>query len=169
MTRIAATAAAAEKILQVAVATTLFAMMAVTFTDVAGRFFFDRPLPAAYEMTELLMAVAIFGAMPVATRSQGHITISLLDGLFRGRSVRVRAVVVSLLCAAASFALAYEVLSCGMRQLDQGDHTLFLKAPLGPFALFIAAMSAVTGICFLLVAAGRASAMPSPDSGDRGA
>lgn len=167
MTRIAGTAAAAEKTLHVAVAATLFAMMVVTFVDVAGRFFFDRPLPAAYEMTELLMAIAIFGAMPFATRSQGHITITLLDRLFRERAMRIRTVVVSLICAAASFALSYEVFHRSLRLIDQGDHTLFLKAPLAPFALFIAAMSAVTGVCFLLVATGRAIARPAEPGEDQ--
>jgi TRAP-type C4-dicarboxylate transport system permease small subunit len=155
MSKIEAAARAGETVLQTIVAITLFVIMTVTFVDVTGRYVFLRPLPAAYELTELLMALGVFGAMPLAARSQEHITISLLDGLFTDRAMKIRTFIVSVMCATISFALAYVIWLRGLRLMAQGEFTLFLKAPLAPFAFFVAIMSALMGICFLLAAVGR--------------
>ncbi|MGB7183401.1 MAG: hypothetical protein WBD51_15785, partial [Burkholderiaceae bacterium] len=41
----------------------LFMMMMFTFLDVAGRYLFSRPLPAAYEIISLMMPFIIFCAL----------------------------------------------------------------------------------------------------------
>lgn len=142
-----------EKTFRYIIAVAFFVMMGVTFVDVLGRYFFGRPLPAAYEMTELLLAIGVFAAMPYATFGHGHIKITLLDGLFSGTREKVRNIVVSIICSVATFGLSYQAYLRGSRLQEYGDHTLFLQAPLAPFAYFIALMSSVMGICFLTMAA----------------
>ncbi len=46
--------------------TALFAIMALTFFDVAGRKLLSNSIPGSLELTELLMVVVIFGALPPA-------------------------------------------------------------------------------------------------------
>lgn len=135
--------------LHVIVAGTLFGMLSVTVVDVTGRYFFGRPLPAAYEITELMLAIMVFGAMPLAALGQGHITISILEGFFKGKVERIRLILISFFCALASFGLAYEVLIRSMRIFNEGDHTLFLKAPIAPIAFFITGMSVIMGGVYL--------------------
>jgi hypothetical protein len=47
----------------------LFAIMALTFFDVLGRKFLDNSIPGSLELTELLMVVVIFGALPLVSRA----------------------------------------------------------------------------------------------------
>ena len=145
-----------EFCLGILVSVVLFVMMAITFADVTGRYFLGRPLPAAYEMTEILLAVCVFGAMPLTTLGGDHIRLSLLDRFFVGRVDRIRNVAASLFCGLASLGLAIEVFSRAIRMFSRGDHTLYLKAPLAPVALFIAILAAATAIAFLYLAVSRA-------------
>ena len=47
----------------------LFAMMALTFVDVIGRYVVNSPLLGAYELTEVLLALVVFGAVPLELSS----------------------------------------------------------------------------------------------------
>ena len=48
----------------------LFAIMALTFFDVLGRKFASNSIPGSLELTELLMVVVIFGALPLVSRAR---------------------------------------------------------------------------------------------------
>ena len=61
----------------------MFMMMALTFTDVLGRYLLRSPLPGAFEMIQFLMPFVIFTVLPVITKEDGHITVTVLDGLVR--------------------------------------------------------------------------------------
>ena len=69
--------------------TMMFAMMALTFVDVVARYVFNSPLGATFEIIEFMMGVLIFSSLPLITLDRAHITVSLLDGLFR-RSPLIR-------------------------------------------------------------------------------
>jgi TRAP-type transport system small permease protein len=45
----------------------LFAMVALTFTDVVGRRLFNTPVFGANDITEHLMAIIIFAGLPLLT------------------------------------------------------------------------------------------------------
>ena len=45
----------------------LFAIMALTFFDVGGRKLLDNSIPGSLELTELLMVVVIFAALPLVS------------------------------------------------------------------------------------------------------
>ena len=76
----------AGRLLGVVAAIDLFAMMMLTFIDVTGRKLtgtvaFAKPVYGAYEITELLMGVLIFSALPLVTAREGHVTIDIFDRL----------------------------------------------------------------------------------------
>ena len=48
----------------------LFAIMALTFFDVLGRKFASNSIPGSLELTELLMVVVIFAALPLVSRAR---------------------------------------------------------------------------------------------------
>ena len=56
----------------------LVAMTIVTVTDVAGRYLFNRPLPGALELSELLMVFLVFGAFAVTELRNGHVDIDVV-------------------------------------------------------------------------------------------
>jgi TRAP-type C4-dicarboxylate transport system permease small subunit len=67
--------------------TTLLAMMFLTFADVIGRYFLSRPVVGAFEITEILLAITVFSAIPAVTQRGSHIKLDFLDPVL---SVRAR-------------------------------------------------------------------------------
>ena len=69
-------------------AVALFAIMALTFFDVGGRKLLGNSIPGSLELTELLMVVVIFGALPLVSQRGEHVTFDSLDSTLP-QSVRV--------------------------------------------------------------------------------
>jgi TRAP-type C4-dicarboxylate transport system permease small subunit len=78
-----------ERVLTLVAALATFAMMLLTTADAVGRYLFNRPILAAYELTtNYLMAAVIFLAMPYAYRQGANIRVTfLVDRL--GRAPRL--------------------------------------------------------------------------------
>ena len=57
----------------------LFAIMALTFFDVGGRKLLGHSIPGSLELTELLMVVVIFAAIPLVSQRGEHVTFDSLD------------------------------------------------------------------------------------------
>ena len=60
----------------------VFVMMILTFVDVVGRQAFNYPVPAGFEITELLMGYTVYLGLPLVCARQEHITINVLDHLY---------------------------------------------------------------------------------------
>lgn len=69
----------AERILTLVAAVATFGMMLLTTADASGRYLFNRPILAAYELTtNYLMIAAVFLAMPHAYRQGANIRVTFL-------------------------------------------------------------------------------------------
>ena len=62
-------------------AVSLFAIMALTFFDVGGRKLLDHSIPGSLELTELLMVVVIFSALPLVVQRSEHVVFDSFDSL----------------------------------------------------------------------------------------
>ncbi|MBT3915517.1 MAG: TRAP transporter small permease [Rhodospirillaceae bacterium] len=140
-----------DRLIGLLLAVTIFFMMAVTFIDVIGRYFFLAPLPAADELTKLAMAVSIFGGLPLVTRHREHVTISLFDGFFSAPVLKVRQIVVDIICIGVMGGLVWRLILQAQSLAEFDDKTLFLSVPLAPFAYFMAVMSATTIVVLIIM------------------
>ena len=124
-------------------------MMCLTFVDVVARYVFNRPLRGAFEITELLLLVLIFGGLPLVSHANEHVTMDFIDKLLgaRGRDLWQRAVQV--LCAALMFLLTWLVWIKADRISAYGDATDVLRIIYGPFVYFMALMIALAGLIHL--------------------
>jgi TRAP-type C4-dicarboxylate transport system permease small subunit len=123
-------------------------MMTLTFVDVVARYVFNRPLRGAFEVTELLLVVLIFGGLPLVSHADEHVTMDFIDKLLgRGRDLWQRSVQV--LCAAIMFLLTWLVWIKGNRISAYGDATDVLRIVYGPFVYFMAVMIALAGLIHL--------------------
>ena len=124
-------------------------MMCLTFVDVVARYVFNRPLRGAFEVTELLLVVLIFGGLPLVSHANEHVTMDFIDKLLgaRGRDLWQRAVQV--LCAALMFLLTWLVWIKADRISAYGDATDVLRILYGPFVYFMAVMIALAGLIHL--------------------
>lgn len=64
-------------------AVALMAMMLLTFVNVWQRYFFNRPILGAFEVTELLVAAVVFLALPMTVRGDQHIRMDLTEPLLK--------------------------------------------------------------------------------------
>src|SRR6476661_1806977 len=85
----------------------LFAIMALTFFDVLGRKFLSNSITGSLEITELLMVVVIFGALPLVSLRGEHVEFDSLDPYLPRWLRRAQAFVVHLLCGAVLMALGW--------------------------------------------------------------
>ena len=136
----------------------LAAMTVITVIDVTGRYVFNAPLTGGYELSELLMALTVFAALPLATRADSHLTVSLLTDRLRGGARRLHRAVILALSAAALAFIAWRMGVQADTLVRSGGATGSLQLPLWPLARAMAVLAwaacAVAVVLLLRAAAG---------------
>jgi TRAP-type C4-dicarboxylate transport system permease small subunit len=127
----------------------LFAIMALTFFDVAGRKLLDNSIPGSLELTELLMVVVIFAALPLVSMRGEHVLFDSLDNTLPPRVVFFQKAAIHLLIAAALLGLAWLMWKTGAQFQQTGETTAQLKLPKAPFIYGMSVMCAVAGVVHL--------------------
>lgn len=128
----------------------LFAIMWLTLFDVSGRKFLDHSIPGALEVTEILMVVVIFAALPLVSWNSEHVVFDTLDS-FLPRAVRwVQHRFVHLVCACTFGFLAKLMVDRGDRFAEYGDITVHLQLPLAPVAYLMAGLLVITALVHLV-------------------
>ncbi len=130
-------------------AVALFAIMALTFFDVGGRKLLANSIPGALELTELLMVVVIFAALPLVSLRGEHVVFDSLDAYLPAGVRRVQAAAVQLLCAALMLALAWLMWQTGNQFLESRETTAQLQLLKAPFIYGMALLCGVTGVLHL--------------------
>jgi TRAP-type C4-dicarboxylate transport system permease small subunit len=139
-----------ELALEIVLAILLFGMMWITLIDVIGRYVFNAPLPAAYELTELSMGILVFTGLPLGTARQEHITVTILSLPVNFR--RIQSVFVSLLGAVVVGFFAWRLWEIGKQLRGYGETTLHLKIWVAPFAFYMSLMTAIAALILLMMA-----------------
>lgn len=151
--------------LNVASGVMVAAMMFITTVDVAGRYLFDRPLYAAFEVTEILMGMVIFAALPLATAARENIEISILTERLPAGVRQWQARVMEVACGVICLVMSWRIWASGERFWRTGDRTLELQVSIGLLAQIMACLLALTGIAFLANALyGRRTLPPSTNT-----
>jgi TRAP-type transport system small permease protein len=130
----------------------LFAIMALTFVDVLGRKLASNSVPGSLEMTELLMVVVIFGALPLVSRRGEHVEFDSLDPYLPMWLRRAQAVLVHLICAAVLLGLGWLMWRTGGQFAETGETTAQLKIAKAPFIHGMGVLCALTGLVHLALA-----------------
>ncbi len=128
--------------------TLLFAMMALTFVDVCGRYFFDLPVPGGFEITEIMLSTLIFAGIPLMTMTREHITVDLFDRFMPRAVEHVRTGIISLLCCIMMGVVCYQLWIRALDAVEFGDTTAILMIPMAPSTFFMCAMSGLATLVF---------------------
>ncbi len=126
----------------------MFSLMAITFVDVVGRYAFNHPLGAAFEIIELLLGLLIFSALPLVSRNQSHITVSLFEGMFRGRIKWFQQLFVLLFSACAAAFITWRLWAEMQTMRANQDVGEFMDIELWPF---IGAVTLLSGVTFAIL------------------
>jgi TRAP-type transport system small permease protein len=139
-------------VLGVLAALVLFGLMTITCIDVVARYFFNRPVQGAFEITEMLLAGLIFCGLPLVTLRGEHVTVDLFDAITPDRLARVQQVVVSLICAIATAYLAWRLWTRADVMHAAGETTAQLKFKLAYLTYAMSALMALTALAMLALA-----------------
>ena len=140
-----------DKVLMTCVAVVMFGMMAVTFVDVLGRYFFSAPIPGGFELIEFMLPLAMFGALPVITRAESHIVISVLTGVLKGNGAWIQRFFVLIGCIIVNMGIAYLMWLQGNELAEAQQISGFLEWSYAPPAYLISLLSVVTIIILMLM------------------
>ena len=128
------------------------ALMALTLVDVLGRKLLSQSVPGSLELTEMLMVVVIFAALPLVSLHNEHVLFDSLDPLLPAWLRRVQQAVVELLCCAALAAVAVLMWQKAGAMANYGDISAQLKLPLGPFVQLMSVLCGLTAAVHLAAA-----------------
>ncbi|HEY9239382.1 MAG TPA: TRAP transporter small permease [Burkholderiaceae bacterium] len=144
-------ASPAIRVLEAIGAAFLVVMMVTVFVDVIGRNVLNMPLPWGTEVLEIVLAGMIFVLYPVLAIQWGHITVDLIP-------VRAAVQKFQRVLGAGMGALLFGII-CGclvrqtVRAAGYGEATATLGAPIAWILGTMAALAAVTSLCFLVAMA----------------
>jgi TRAP-type C4-dicarboxylate transport system permease small subunit len=127
-------------------AAALFAIMLLTLVDVSGRKAFSQSVPGSLELTELLMVVVIFSALPLVSLKGEHVVFDSLDAFLPRWAQRLQQAVVDLFCMCLLGGLAYLMWQKAGQMTEYGDVTAQLKMPLGPFVYLMSVLCGLTAL-----------------------
>ncbi len=127
----------------------LFAIMVLTFLDVGGRKLLSQSITGSLELTELLMVVVIFGALPLVSERGEHVVFDSLDPVIPDWLRMVQRALVHLLCASALLALGWLMWKTGNDFMATGETTAQLKIVKAPFIYGMSLLCAFTGLVHL--------------------
>ena len=127
----------------------LLAIMFLTFFDVGGRKLLDNSITGSLELTELLMVVVIFGALPLVSEKGEHVVFDSLDPILPQWLRRVQRALVNLLCGGLLLGLGWLMVKTGNDFMGTGETTAQLKILKAPFIYGMATLCAFTGLVHL--------------------
>ena len=126
-------------------------MMLLTFVDVAGRKLFASPVYGAYEVTEFMMGVLIFSALPLVTARENHVTIDVFDHFIPPRIGLWQRVLVNLASTVVLVFLGWRLWILSASHLRTNEVTMTLHIPHAPFTRAFAVMALVAALACLVV------------------
>lgn len=147
--------AALDLVLKVMVTATLLCIAVITFVDVIGRYFFNAPVPGAFEVQEFGMGILIFSGLPLVTRARSHITVSLFDSVFaRNKTVAaVKSGLVYMISGSILLFVAYCLSQQAINMQKWGTTSVFLQLPTYPVIWLMVGMTSLSAMIFLLFSA----------------
>ena len=127
----------------------LFCIMALTFFDVGGRKLLSTSIPGSLELTELLMVVVIFAALPLVSMRGEHVVFDSMDSYLPPLIRSLQRVLVHILSAGLLIGLAWLMWQTAADFAANGETTAQLKLSKAPFIYGMSVLCAFTGLVHL--------------------
>lgn len=140
---------ALEPLLGVLAGVLLFCMMTLTFADVVLRYLFNAPLRGSFEITELMLVVLIFAALPLVSRREEHVVMDFLDRYIPLAIYRVLRALEHVVSAAVMFGMGWLLWQKAGKLAAYGDTSAVLRIELAPYVYAIALLIFVTALIHL--------------------
>lgn len=119
----------AKKLLSGVAAIIMFMMMALTLTDVLGRYLFSTPIKGAFELTEIMLAAVIFLGLPIVTAANDHISVDIIDSFLSDRIKKIQCFFISVINISAFVIFSWILWNHAFKLFNYGDSSSILKIP----------------------------------------
>ena len=146
------TLSSAWNALESVAAVLLFAMMAVTFVDVIGRYVIGRSVPGSTEIIQVLLVLSTVFAIPAVTWSRQHIAIGLFEKGSGGWIDRARQWGVAAISAVVFAALGVLLWTYAGESAANEDVIGYLRLPMAPMIYVMAVLCGLVAPVFLAAA-----------------
>lgn len=130
----------------------LVGMMLLTCFDVVGRYIFDKPIPGAFEITELGMGALIFTSLPLVSLRREHVTVDMLEHLVPDFMRIAYQVVIDLVSAACVGIIGWRVWIKAHEMHAAGETTATLQIVVYPLVYYMSILTFITTALMLLLA-----------------
>jgi TRAP-type transport system small permease protein len=140
------------RVLALGAGAALVGLLALVLFDVVMRYALRLPFLGAYEMSELLMVVIVFLALPYCAATGGHVAVDVLAPLLDRPGLRWLNALLHLAGAALMAVIAWQTTLYAMSSMARGEATNMLRIAKYPFELVTAASAAVFAIVLLVQA-----------------
>ena len=138
--------------LKLITAVAIFAMAALTFADVLGRYVFSSPIQGTFEIVGLLLGVVTFSALPLITYERTHITVDLFDSFIRGKFRFVQQFATLLGSAGVIAFMAERFIAAGIDETEAKFVTEDLGLSRAPLLYGLSGLSMITvGILIVMM------------------
>ena len=128
----------------------ILCLMLLTCADVVGRYFFNKPMPGGFELTEVLLAALIFAGLPLVTLRGDHITVDLFDPVTPDWLFRIQHALAALIGAACTGCLAWRLWLRAEDLKRAGETTSQLQFKLAWLTYAMAILMALTAAALVV-------------------
>lgn len=142
----------AAGVLGILVAAILLGIMLLTCVDVVGRYFLSKPVPGAFEITELAMGALIFTSLPLVTLHRQQVTVDLFDFVVPERWKRAQSFVLYLISALCLAVVSWRLWVKAGQMHQYGDTTASLQITVYPLVYYMAVQAALTAVLLVVMA-----------------
>jgi len=142
----------------------LVGLLALVLFDVVMRYALRLPFLGAYEISELLMVLIVFLALPYCAATGGHVAVDVLSPILDRPGLRWLNALIHLAGAALMAVIAWQAVVYAMGSMARGEATNMMRIAKYPFELVTAVSAAIFAIVLLAQAwkALRPSRQPAP-------
>ena len=124
-------------------------MMFLTAFDVCGRYFLNKPIQGALEVTEILMVMMVAAGFAYTQKKKGHISVELFVARLPLRVQKVIYVFDHCVCLGLYILITWQCAKGGLVQWRNSVTSGGIEIPLWPFYYFLALGSGVLCLAFL--------------------
>ena len=128
----------------------LLGVMAITFIDVVGRYFFNAPMTFAVELIQLGVGLLVLFGLAITTLQRGHIAVDVIDGLVPSTVSKLLSVLAALCGVGFIGLIAWRLWDRALKFMDDGLATDVLFLPVWPVVLLMAGAATVAAVVALV-------------------
>lgn len=125
-------------------------MMFLTVADVILRYFFNKPILGAFELTEFMMVMMVFSGLAYNQVRKGNIGVDVVVNKLRDRARRIAGVIASLLGLGLFVLMTWRVVVYGLKIMREHQISRELGLPISPIIFLTAFFTAVLCLVLLL-------------------